>query len=1250
MKNHSTPSTPPPPQSVRRFSLRHLRVKASLGMAGAITTLLVACGGGGDGEPEKPAAPVSRATPTPTPSPSPQPAASFIKATTSENVRVVSRTDAAVVEDVQTDAQKGSTTFTVPETAALAKAVKGQVLYMPPSAKTGFPFGFTGKVTSTRLTNGKTQVTMREAMVEDVFDKLDVDIDTSSEKMQIQGVLQAPGVMLNISPGEPLQAAGIQQSGKANKIEFDLCQTMMDAAGSRAGVDSEFGDKIPVRLTNGKYVLQLEGEASCKRKNGKPGMNYRLEATFGTIIDKEKDKDFRPFFATVDLRDAVFRFKAKYDKDDYKSRDGWALLSAQLEADYSYKSGLRSPKKLLKKSLSDILMPNASEMWDKNFKVKMGSFLELSGLDGDDKKGMLPLGGIVMSLPHAIASYGTASAIPFAGGLSATELQQYKAASIIIWLYLRADGTVSMVGETGVSLSQKIKKGFEFKVVRDALVATSVNEESEPLIKVPYFKGKVDVENTVGAALVADFLMAGVRPATMQLDLARYTQEINLTGEGAYIAKAPDNKTGWKLNGCYEESKKFESQFRIQARVKAEVKGLFVRYGQETAWNSDFKPIDWLDDKGKKNTGCLIAAKMPQIKKPDAVGFTDSSQKTIRMVFNMEEALKTMNPYTVGDKAVIDKWQVLATEVPKKFLAGTKRYPLTIKGKLGEVQLPYGKNYTLRVVAASDDYGDVAESKETDIVRLGTDTSLASISSVETVPATVSAGGGEYTLILNGSLLPIGKTMLQVDGCIGQKVPPANPATPLRKKQQSPTRHEYTCTAPNAAGKLPLTVLHSDGKKTLYSTSIDIAEETLLPLQYTLKDTAVEKEQYVFSVKKATGDKACYVKADFDWGDGKQETGTPLLNRKCLTILGRSHTYGQPGSYTITAVHTTAAGNIVRKTHTVEVKELPLPALSYSLPATATAGAPYAYSIRQPQGDNTCYQSYSINWGDGKEDTDSKTGADCIALSSLPAHSYTTAGDYSMAVALTSKSGKTVRKTHSVKVAAQGGVTVLPSKINDTGITKCGTVASNKADCSTAVSNATGGQVPLGQDGHYGTGMNGSTGMVFEKVAGFEGKCVQDKHTGLMWEVKQSDGGLHDASHTYSWYSTTNNGGKAGKQNGGTCKGSNCDTAAFVAAVNAASWCGHSDWRLPTREELRSIVDYSRSSPAIDTAYFPHTNIKNSSTSGHVMIYWSSSPRAHHHYFVVNTDNAWGRSFAGGSDFYYPKSTGSYVRLVRGGQ
>ena len=46
----------------------------------------------------------------------------------------------------------------------------------------------------------------------------------------------------------------------------------------------------------------------------------------------------------------------------------------------------------------------------------------------------------------------------------------------------------------------------------------------------------------------------------------------------------------------------------------------------------------------------------------------------------------------------------------------------------------------------------------------------------------------------------------------------------------------------------------------------------------------------------------------------------------------------------------------------------------------------------------------------------------------------------------------------------------------------------------------------------------------------------------------------------------------------------------YVSAINAAGLCGLSNWRVPSRHELLSIVDFgSPTTIAIDDGFFPNT-------------------------------------------------------------
>jgi len=145
---------------------------------------------------------------------------------------------------------------------------------------------------------------------------------------------------------------------------------------------------------------------------------------------------------------------------------------------------------------------------------------------------------------------------------------------------------------------------------------------------------------------------------------------------------------------------------------------------------------------------------------------------------------------------------------------------------------------------------------------------------------------------------------------------------------------------------------------------------------------------------------------------------------------------------------------------------------------------------------------------------------------------------------------------------------------------------------------------------------------------------VLDNITGLMWEVKTDDGGLQDKYNRYTWYdsNTATNGGDAGENGSGAV---DC-TQEYVEAVNAENYLGHSDWRMPSIEELRSIVDYTRYEPAIDTDYFPRTMIDN--------YYWSATANASY------SGLAWVIYFGNGDDDGYYKDYGRCVRLVRARQ
>ena len=112
---------------------------------------------------------------------------------------------------------------------------------------------------------------------------------------------------------------------------------------------------------------------------------------------------------------------------------------------------------------------------------------------------------------------------------------------------------------------------------------------------------------------------------------------------------------------------------------------------------------------------------------------------------------------------------------------------------------------------------------------------------------------------------------------------------------------------------------------------------------------------------------------------------------------------------------------------------------------------------------------------------------------------------------------------------------------------------------------------------------------------------VTNTDTGLMWQKATAPG-------TYTWEQAL----------------SYCENLPLA---------GYNDWRLPNRNELQSIVDYSRYNPSIDPIF--------NTESSYYWSYWSSTT----HY---DLDLAWHVYFGGGDVFLSFKSGYGDVRAVRG--
>ncbi|WP_252732110.1 DUF1566 domain-containing protein [Paraglaciecola arctica] len=162
--------------------------------------------------------------------------------------------------------------------------------------------------------------------------------------------------------------------------------------------------------------------------------------------------------------------------------------------------------------------------------------------------------------------------------------------------------------------------------------------------------------------------------------------------------------------------------------------------------------------------------------------------------------------------------------------------------------------------------------------------------------------------------------------------------------------------------------------------------------------------------------------------------------------------------------------------------------------------------------------------------------------------------------------------------------------------------------------------------------------------------CVRDNITGLIWESKTAalSSTLHSSQFSYSWYQIDDEEVADGDASGvgASCSLNSCNTQAFIAEVNSQGLCNFRDWRLPTHNELLSILHLGQASaPMIDANYFPHTT---ESLTAPVW-YWTQDSSADG-FINEQAQNAWAIDFSSGNDNFLNKSTAARVRLVRAGR
>lgn len=136
--------------------------------------------------------------------------------------------------------------------------------------------------------------------------------------------------------------------------------------------------------------------------------------------------------------------------------------------------------------------------------------------------------------------------------------------------------------------------------------------------------------------------------------------------------------------------------------------------------------------------------------------------------------------------------------------------------------------------------------------------------------------------------------------------------------------------------------------------------------------------------------------------------------------------------------------------------------------------------------------------------------------------------------------------------------------------------------------------------------------------------CLKDSNGNKFWEVKSNAAAtpdFRDKDYGYFWHDGTV--GVTGMTAGTAvtanllssfpCQASGsltkCDTGSYIKAVNAARLCGKTNWRLPTKDELLSLIDTTRTAAPFVYNDFVGSTSSDAETAGQLIRgYWSSTP------------------------------------------
>lgn len=810
-----------------------------------------------------------------------------------------------------------------------------------------------------------------------------------------------------------------------------------------------------------------------------------------------------------------------------------------------------------------------SNVWDE-LKWRGGENFTLEGLDSKDKTGRFPLGGVIL-VPGAVTA--------FKGNMPDSAITLLSAApSAVLWLYIDMSGNITASGEAGWrAVDYQFERGYELAAKGLELEATKINNLI-PGRQELFGSGKVELTQRAGISIAADVLIGGIRPANVNAFIGgEYSKSFE--GEGV-LEITPTQKLSGIL--CTKDKiwagAELNAAFRVKAKVKADL--YFANLEAQGTVQKEYseKTNTWIDqDLGSQCVSAGLFSITAATQGPDAANVANSLVNVDFTPAYNNNLVKTKTDHWLI-KASCTGCADLNFEIPDA------------KAGLDKISLPNGKNYTLTLSATNNTYGLVKSA-----------TTTVATSSAPVASFAVKANSGLCTsLSLTATASAMGGQTISSYAWTVQRAGSA---------QQFYTGNPVNAVTLPSCGDTSVLLKVTD---TLgYTTSVT---QTVNTTQLGATITSVSPPDAVVNTAKvftvvgtnlpltaimAIQDASCTAPVN-NTANGFQQTCTPL---------------GTAGTKTVT-IKTASGGSVIDATRSVNVTAASTQYSAVTGGCVKDAVTGLTWEVKTNDGLlrdwNKTYTNYDASYG-------------TTAQINAPTNSVGFAND----VNATNLCGYSDWR--------------LPTKDELMSLVKTG-VGSPTIDtawfpntrsyvfwASSPIVNVPQGawNVDFNNGSAYDydsfRGNIGSVRLVrSDKYTAVTGGCVRDNTTGLTWEVKTNDGGLRDMNKTYTNFDA----------NYGTTDliNASSNSVGFVNDVNATNLCGYSNWRMPTKDELISLVKMDGGSPTIDMTWFPNT-LSNP--------FWSSSP------YVGIAQYAWGVSFLDRYvSFGYRTNPGS-IRLVR---